>query len=95
MPSIYVDSDTKLLSAPARKLLTLKADLDSSFDRALGFGPQGHGFKSTQNHGHSGGSLTMPRCKIGTRHWPGQSELTLRIIMCKQRQSTGDDSAWS
>ena len=24
-------------------------------------------------------SLTIPRCKIGTRPWPGNSELTLRI----------------
>ena len=29
--------------------------------------------------GHSKASLTIPRCRIGTRPWPGNSELTLRI----------------
>ena len=28
---------------------------------------------------HSSSSFTTPRCKIGTRPWPGQSELTPRI----------------
>ena len=36
--------------------------------------------------GHSSGSLTIPRCKIGTWSRPGQLEVTLRIIMCKQEQ---------
>ena len=39
------------------------------------------------------GSLTTPRCKTGTRPWPGNLELTLRIITCKQEQSTGDDGS--
>ena len=33
--------------------------------------------------GHSSGSLTIPRCKIGTRSRHGNSELSLRIIMRK------------
>ena len=40
---------------------------------------------------HSSGSLTIPRCKIGTRSWLGNSELTLRIIVHKQEQSIGND----
>ena len=39
--------------------------------------------------GHSSSCLTIPRCKIGTRPWPVQSELTLRIITHKQEQNTG------
>ena len=35
--------------------------------------------------GHSSGSLTIPKCKIGTKSWPGQSELTLRIITHSQK----------
>ena len=34
--------------------------------------------------------LTISRYKIGTRSWPGNSELTLRIIMCKQEQKIDD-----
>ena len=41
--------------------------------------------------GHSSGSLNMPRCKFGTRSRPGNSELTLRIIMRKREQSADDD----
>ena len=41
--------------------------------------------------GHSSGTLTIPRCKIGIRPWPGNSELTLRIITHKQEQITGND----
>ena len=33
--------------------------------------------------GPSSGSLTIPRCKIGTRSRPRNSELTLRIITHK------------
>ena len=40
---------------------------------------------------HSSSSLTIPRCKIVTRPRSGNSELTLRIIMHKQEQSSGDD----
>ena len=32
---------------------------------------------------HSSGILTIPRRKIGTSPWPGNSELTLRIITRK------------
>ena len=43
--------------------------------------------------GHSSGSLTIPRCKIRTRPQPGNSELTLRIIIHKWEQSAGDDGS--
>ena len=43
--------------------------------------------------GHSSGSLTIPRYKVRTRFWPGNSELTLRIITRKQKMSTGDDGS--
>ena len=39
---------------------------------------------------HASGRLTIPRCKIGTRPQPGNSGLTLRIIVHKQEQSTND-----
>ena len=42
---------------------------------------------------HSSGTLTIPRCKIGIRPWPGNSELTVRIITHKWEQSTGDDQS--
>ena len=37
--------------------------------------------------------LITPRCRIGTRPWPGNSELTLRIIMCKWELSAGNDGS--
>ena len=40
--------------------------------------------------GHSSVSLTIPRCKIGTRSWPGQSELTPRIHYVQATESAGD-----
>ena len=43
--------------------------------------------------GHSSGSLTVPRCKIGIRSRPGNSEFTLKIITCKREQSTADDGS--
>ena len=43
--------------------------------------------------GHSSGSLTVPRYKTGTRPWPGNLELTLRIITCKKEQSADDDGS--
>ena len=42
---------------------------------------------------HASSSHTIPRCKVGTRPWPGNSELTLRIVICKGEQTAGDD--WS
>ena len=61
----------------------------SSVGRALSFGSQVLGsdlpavLEVTMGD-HSSSSFTIPRCKIGTRSWPGQSELTLRIhYMCK------------
>ena len=43
--------------------------------------------------GHSSSSLTIPRCKIETR--PRNSELTLRIITCKQGKSAAmRDPPW-
>ena len=42
--------------------------------------------------GHS--SLTTKRCKIGTRPWPGNSELTLKIIMHKSRTQVMVDPPW-
>ena len=43
--------------------------------------------------GHSRGSNTIQRCKIGTRPWPGNLELTLRLIMCKWKQSACDGAS--
>ena len=40
--------------------------------------------------GHSIGSLTMPRCKIGTRLRPGNSELTQRIHYKQPTESAAD-----
>ena len=37
---------------------------------------------------HSSGHLTIPKCEIGTRPWPGQSELTLRIQPKSKTEST-------
>ena len=39
--------------------------------------------------GHSSGSLTIPRCQIGTRSWPGKSEWTLRIHYVQVIESAG------
>ena len=41
---------------------------------------------------HSRGSLTIPRCKIGTRPWPGQPELTLRIHYAQVTKSRASSS---
>ena len=43
--------------------------------------------------GHSSGSLTIPRCKIGTSPWPGQPELTQRIHYVQASESTGDGAS--
>ena len=43
--------------------------------------------------GYSSSSLTIPRCKIGTRSWSADSELSLRITICKQGQSVGNDGS--
>ena len=39
---------------------------------------------------HSSGSLTIPRCKIGTRPWPGKSELTPRNHYTQVTERAGD-----
>ena len=41
--------------------------------------------------GHSSSSLTVPKCKIGTRSRSGNKELTQRIIMHKQEKNAGND----
>ena len=40
--------------------------------------------------GHSRWSLTIPRCKIGTRPWPRKSELTPRIHYGQVTESAGN-----
>ena len=43
--------------------------------------------------GHSSGSLTISRCKIGTMPWPGNSELTLRIYYLQAAERAGDGAS--
>ena len=43
--------------------------------------------------GHSSGSLTTPRCKIGTRPCLGKSELAPRIYYMQTTASTGDGAS--
>ena len=43
--------------------------------------------------GHSSGSLTIPRCKNGTRSWPGQSELTLRMHYTQVIERAGNGAS--
>ena len=42
---------------------------------------------------HSSNSLTKPGCQIGTRLWPGKSELTPRIHYMQATESTGDGAS--
>ena len=43
--------------------------------------------------GHSSGSLTIPRYKIGTRPWLEQSQLTLRIHYTQVTESGGNGAS--